>query len=313
MRRQESLVNVLGTMHVWFWQTPSWNWAEVWSLVFLLPFIAFPIEVTKKPTASGAPVKQRTLLAIGLVNGKDGRWSTSKTTMLLWTYSVWFAFIAILLHTNGAGLEKAVLHQQYLVLLGIPAGSAVAAHAITQSKVQGGKLLTKQNPTIETNVIAGVSQLVSNDVSETDLLDFQYFGFNVILLAFFFTHFLGHQASGLPTLPDTLVALSGVSAAAYVGKKGVEQDTPPTVRAVVPQKPARGATITIRGVNLATATEKDVTVLVDKLAATVTSVSVGDYDTTIEATLPADAQGAAAVQVVNYQGIASAAYDITIA
>ena len=305
-------MNVLGTMHVWFWQTPSWNWAEVWSLVFLLPFIAFPIDVAEKPAGGGAAVKKRTIVAIGLVNGKDGRWSTSKTTMLLWTYSIWFAFVTILVHTNGAGLEKAVLHQQYLVLLGIPAGSAVAAHAITQSKVLTGKLLTKSNPTVETNVLAGISQLVSNDVSEADLLDFQYFGFNVILLAFFFTHFLGHQAAGLPTLPDTLVALSGVSAAAYVGKKGVEQDTPPTVRAVVPQKPARGKAITIRGVNLATATEKDVTVLVDKLAATVTSVSVGDYDTTIEATLPVEAHGAATVQVVNYQGVPTAAYDITI-
>lgn len=306
-------MNVLGTMHVWFWQTPSWNWAELWSLVFLLPFTAFPIDVAKKPGAGGAAGKQRTIVAIGLVNGRDGRWSTSKTTMLLWTYSVWFAFVTILLHTNGAGLEHAVLQQQYLALLGIPAGSAVAAHAITQSKVLNGKLLTKSTAAPETNVIRGFAQLVSNDVSETDLLDFQYFGFNLVLLAYFFTHFLGHQAAGLPDLPDTLVALSGVSAAAYVGKKGVEQDSPPTVRAVVPQRAAPRTTITIRGVNLATAAEKDVAVLVGNLEAHVTSVSVGDYDTTIEATVPPGAaRGAATVRVVNYQGVTSATYDLII-
>jgi hypothetical protein len=48
-----------------------------------------------------------------------------------WTYAVWFAFIAILLHTNGEGLEHAVLEQQYLLLLGLPVATAVVAKGIT--------------------------------------------------------------------------------------------------------------------------------------------------------------------------------------
>jgi hypothetical protein len=63
--------------------------------------------------------------------------------------------------------------------------------------------------------------LVANDSGQPDLLDFQYFGFTLILLAYFFTRFLGNEALGLPELPDTLVALSGVSTTGYLGKKGL--------------------------------------------------------------------------------------------
>ena len=212
--------------HVWFWQTPSWNWAEVWALLILLALSVVPWDVPRKRSElrEGKATK-RAPLFVALLNGKDGRWSTSKTSALLWTYAVWFAFITILLHTNGKGLEHAVLKQQYLLLLGAPVAAAVIAKGITQSKVESGVLRHKEPDGTETNVAAGVGQLVANDVGQPDLLDFQYFGFTLLLLAYFFTRFLGNQALGLPELPDTLVALSGVSVTGYLGKKGLEKDT----------------------------------------------------------------------------------------
>jgi hypothetical protein len=304
------------SMHVWFWQTPSWNWAEFWALVVLLPFVAWPVKVPKRVQPGGAPATRHTIAAIALANGKDGRWSTSRTTMLLWTYSVWFAFVAILLHTNGAGIADAVLKQQYLILLGVPAAAAVIAQGITQSKVNNNTIMSKQTENVvpETNVIAGVGQLVGNDVGQADLLDFQYFGFNLILLGYFFTRFLGHAGFGLPELPDTLVALSGVSAAAYVGKKGVEADTPPTIRSVLPRSAAPKDTFMVRGVNFATATQTaDVGVLVGDLKADVSSVTVGDFDCTLVAVVPEKAvPGPAPVSVVNYQGLTTIPYDFTI-
>lgn len=211
--------------HVWFWQTPSWNWAELWALLILLVVSLVPLEVpTKASEKSEASERKTAFLFVALLNGRDGRWSTSKAGAVLWTYAVWFAFLTILLHTNGEGLKDAILDQQYLVLMGMPIAAAVVAKGLTQNKVESGVLKSKPPDGVETNLMRGVGQLVGNDEGQPDLLDFQYFGFNLLLLGYFFTRFLGHQDLGLPTLPDTLVALSGVSAAGYLGKKGLEKD-----------------------------------------------------------------------------------------
>jgi hypothetical protein len=218
---------MVAASHVWFWQTPSWNWAELWALLVLLAISLIPLEVPKKAsdrTANGE--RKSAVLFVALINGRDGRWSTSKTAAVLWTYAVWFAFITILLHTNGKGLEHAVLKQQYLVLMGLPVAAAVIAKGLTQSKVESG-MLAKPTDGVETSVVRGIGQLVSDDEGQPDLLDFQYFGFNLLLLGYFFTRFLGNQAFGLPELPDSLVALSGVSAAGYLGKKGLERNSQP--------------------------------------------------------------------------------------
>ncbi len=205
--------------HLWPWQTPSYNWAELWALLVLIAVSLLPIRVTN-PDGSKTVLR----LFVALVNGTDGRWSTSKTSAVLWTYAVWFAFLTILLHTNGKGLEHTILEQQYLVLMGVPVGAAVVAKGIVQGKVDRGEITTKPPGPPERSLLGGLSQLITNDKGAPDLLDFQYFGFNLILLAYFFTRFLGHQSFGLPHLPDSLVALSGVTAAGYLGKKGLERD-----------------------------------------------------------------------------------------
>ena len=209
--------------HLWFWQTPSWNWAELWALLVLLIVSLLPMHVVN-PGGGGSTTAA---LFVALVNGRDGRWSTSKTSAILWTYAVWFAFISILLHTNGKGLDNSVLKQQYLVLMGLPVAAAVVAKGLVQNKVDSGVLTGKAAAAPEKGLLKGVSQLVTNDAGAPDLLDLQYFGFNLILLAYFFTRFLGHQKFGLPQLPDSLVALSGVTAAGYLGKKGLERDPAP--------------------------------------------------------------------------------------
>jgi IPT/TIG domain len=301
---------MVGASHVYFWQTPSWNWAEFWALLILLAVSLVPIEVPRKRReVEGNRITKRAALIAGLLNGRDGRWSTSKASTVLWTYAVWFAFITILLHTNGKGLEHAVLKQQYLLLLGIPIGTAVVAKGITQSKVDSGKVSTKQPDGVETKVLNGIGQLVANDQGQPDLLDFQYFGFNLILLGYFFTKFLGNEAFGLPELPETLVALSGVSAAGYVGKKGVQQEVNPVITAVDPSPaPARG-TITIRGGSLAAAGATDVSVLIGDLTVTPSDVT----DTRIVASLPAALKpGKVTVRVVNQRGMTSDPYPLEI-
>jgi hypothetical protein len=305
---------IVAAEHVWFWQTPSWNWAELWALAILLIVSFVPVDVeTKTEEKVERGTTKRTVLLVALVNGRDGRWSTSKTSAILWTYAVWFAFITILLHTNGQGLSGAVLHQQYLVLMGLPVAAAVVAKGMTQSKVESGKLATKLNNGTETNVASGLGQLVSDDSGQPDLLDFQYFGFNVILLGYFFTRFLGNQSLGLPDLPDTLVALSGVSAAGYLGKKGLEQDTTPVITSVTPRTARPGEVITIAGVNLATKDDKDVSLRIGEVAVRPNDVSIHDATTKLDVTIPAQAApGAAPVRVINHRGVESDPYEIAI-
>src|SRR5690348_7068996 len=123
----------------WFWDKPSWGWAEFWALLILL-VPSLLIRVTYMTVADPGPAgkpseKRKQPFALALVNGADNRWSTSKASVVIWTYAVLFAFVAILLHTRGHGLTDLKLSDQYLLLLGIPTGAAVAAKAITQDKV----------------------------------------------------------------------------------------------------------------------------------------------------------------------------------
>ena len=194
----------------WFWDRPSWGEAELWALAFLL----VPSFFLRRGGSR---------FVVGLIVGKDKRWSTSKASFVLWTYAVLFAFLTILLHKRGSGLENIALSEQYLLLLGIPAGTAVVAAGVTQAKVDSGQV-KKENAGSLPNPAEGVGQLVSNDKGEADLLDAQYLAFSVLLLGYFLVQFLTAESPDLPKLPETLVGLTGVSAAGYLAKKGVEKD-----------------------------------------------------------------------------------------
>jgi hypothetical protein len=201
---------------------------------------------------------------VDLINGDDGEWSTSKASVLFWTIALAFAFLAILFHTAGKGLEDAVLKAEYFVVLGIPAAAAIAAKGITLNKIENGNSdKTEEAP--NTNVLTGVGQLVSSN-GKTDLLDFQYFIFNLILLGFFLLSFFDDPGE-FPDLPDTLLALSGVAAASYVGKKGLSDDAGPVIRSIAPKKVRIGQTITIYGANFATRLEPTVQVTIDGVPA----------------------------------------------
>jgi hypothetical protein len=144
----------------WFWDTPSWNWSYFWAgLALLIPSIAagayrlFGVGANK---LGGQRTKMRPRPVIDLVNGADGRWSTSKTTGLLWTGAVVFALLAIFVHTAGAGEVFGDFQAEYLLVLGIPIGSALAAKGITSAHVSSGEVTTKtRTEERESNPIEG--------------------------------------------------------------------------------------------------------------------------------------------------------------
>lgn len=273
--------------------------------------------------------------ARGLAKGKDGRVSTSKLQVLLWTYAVlfalfsfFFAFLTVELlqalgYPLGDRLEEPLggrfddfiedgLDETYLLLLGFPLAAAVSAKAITSTKVEDGSVvkLDKSHPDAVTS--GGVQEVVADDEGKTDLGDFQYFLFNLLAVGYFGAQFLAHPARGLPDLPDTLVGLTGVAAAAYVAKKGVYRE-PPVLLSVIPPYAAPGETVKLYGSRLlgqapvasngGTAPARTTTVLIGRMPAT----TVGDPSesgATVEVPRRANA-GATTVQVVRPPGAKS--------
>ncbi|HEX5594050.1 MAG TPA: IPT/TIG domain-containing protein [Solirubrobacterales bacterium] len=205
-----------------------------------------------------------------LVIGKDGRWSTSKFQATAWTlvvvfalFSLFFAYLIVhvgdLFNWSWADRLQSPLGDSlndffdqgldgtYLVLLGLPLGTAVASKAITQSKVANGTEV--KPPKDAQDSTSAVQELVGDDNGETDLGDFQYLLFNFLALAYFLVQFVSDPSAGLPSLPDTLIALTGVSAAAYVAKKGIYKE-PPILLGVLPPSGKPGDLVTVYGQKL---------------------------------------------------------------
>jgi hypothetical protein len=90
---------------------------------------------------------------------------------------------------------------------------------------------------------------VSDDTGATDLVDAQYFLFNLLALAFFLGTFAFNLNEGFPDLPLLLAGLTSVSAGAYVAKKVTERGVP-ALKSVSPPRAPRGTKVELAGQNL---------------------------------------------------------------
>lgn len=198
--------------------------------------------------------EQHGLYFHALVLGKDGRWSTSKVQLLAWTYAVVFGLASLFIAKwlgDDAGWTAQVDHglqDAYLILLGGPFAAAVLSKAVTSKKVEDGTI-QKTEATPSTDPIQGFGEVVSDDSGNTDLVDLQYFLFNLLALIFFLGTFIFNLDDGFPEVPDLLVGLTSLSAAGYVGKKAADRAIP-ALTALLPPEEFRGKEIDIWGQNL---------------------------------------------------------------
>ena len=175
--------------------------------------------------------------------GVDDRVSTSKVQFAFWTLTLAFALLVIAFH--DAVFQSGTLDPRYLLLLGFPAGAAVGAKAITVGQKASGAV-SKSAPKFEKKTAAtAVKEIAANDQGDLDLGDTQYFLFTLVTLAAFYIAFF-RDPTKLPVLPDTLVALTSASAAAYVAKKTVAP-AQAKVTAVSPQKGPVDTTVKVFG------------------------------------------------------------------
>lgn len=218
-----------------------------------------------------------------VIMGQDNRTSTSKTFVLMWTLLIAWGLISLLLPGEivrgracaaGSDIQAGInscqaagdqvgllqlswrqflssgLSAAYLVLLAIPATAAVVAKGITQTKTDQGTLVKVTAPAAQ-GIAARATEIFSADDQTTDIGDFQYVVFNLVTAAYFIAEFLKITGKGLPVIPDTLLGLTSVSAALYVGKKAATRNQP-TISGVFPAILRANQPFTITGSGLTT-------------------------------------------------------------
>jgi hypothetical protein len=226
---------------------PSYVAAAGALLVFTFALHALMVrEVTTPVAAAGMPTRRMRGVK-SFVIGADARASTSKVQVVMWTYAIAFVFLALIFQDRTEPITQGV-STQYLYLLGIPVAGAAGASLITGTKKANGEVDKGVADPPSPGVTEGLAELVSDDNGRGDLGDFQYLLFNLVALTFFFAKLFRHAPDDLPVIPDTLVALTGTSALAYLLKKGVVKDLP-VVSAVYPSKALPGEQIHVRGAN----------------------------------------------------------------
>jgi hypothetical protein len=163
--------------------------------------------------------------------GVDGRASTSKFQALVWTVVVLFAYLAVLiarLHVADLTVLPAI-PQNVLIALGLSLTTSVAAAGITTNRIAEGKSQRIAGGT----GASGLGALVKTDAGSLDLGKSQLLVWTLVAVAIYLlstsqvvaTTLAAASAADLPkTLPDidpTLMILTGLGQAAYLGNKFV--------------------------------------------------------------------------------------------
>ena len=204
-----------------------------------------------------------------LVEGADGRASTSKFQWALWIVVVIFAYCVLWVLRARQGDYSAIrqVPVNVLTVLGFSTGTAIAAKAITNGYIQTGRVakpaaaqsarrITPRPTPASSSSTAGGAQggVLTDDSGMPELAKIQMIGFTLVSLGIFLTA-VAHQVASTPvitSLPDidsSLLVLMGISQGGYLGKKLVTFGTPILYQAN-PSEAATGTAVTLTGANL---------------------------------------------------------------
>ena len=190
--------------------------------------------------ADGTAAKQYGLAALYL--GVDNRASTSKLQAMLWTYAILWALLCVLIGAGPEDFGEVIgdeVRQEYFLLLGGPYLVAIAAkaktsHDVARAREEGAadpKPPKRPGPSDERRGLIDrakerLAEVITKDDGSVDLGDFQYFAFTLVSLAYFVAALIASPDEGLPEIPGTLLVLTGVSQASYLGKKVLLEPSP---------------------------------------------------------------------------------------
>ena len=173
--------------------------------------------------------RQTTKMFLGILIDGRGRYSLTHFQIVLWTIIILSSAVGVLI-AKGFDPTNFGLSSQLLGLMGVSAGSAVLATGVkatkdapgATAKVARAGTFTLNDDGTTTPITPHFAQMWLEE--EGDLADkvvsitkFQNFIFTLVIVGFYVT--LACKAGGLPTLPDNVVWLIGISHAGYVGGK----------------------------------------------------------------------------------------------
>jgi hypothetical protein len=243
---------------------------------------------------------------VDVIIGADGRVSTSKTVVYVWTF-VFASALVILTSMVVFGHLKPnqAFHtgsswDAYLVLLGGPFASAVIAKGVVSYQ-------TQQDPSAKSGTSAAAdtanpmsasvegqpsaTDIVNGDSGSPSLVDTQYSIFSLIAILYFVGRFianLDNYAAGavtaaksvwLPQIPSALLGLTSLAALTYVGNKAVQTQGLRVV-SFSPNPSPPNSRVRAALVNLpATATQANTTVLVTDAAGSTQPYGTAAVDT----------------------------------
>ncbi|MET9698099.1 hypothetical protein ABZY31_14405 [Streptomyces sp. NPDC006529] len=197
---------------------------------------------------AGLLLGYRTLRAHpGLVTGRDGRLSTSRTLAAAWTGLLVWMLLVLLAYglTRGIGWFQgpqnpfSSLTSVYLPLLGGPYLALIGAKGVVGLRVQHGHLFKPEKKSAPGAAPTGptapaerlpMGELISNDSGQTDLMDLQYVAFSIVTMLYVAAFFVADVGAGLPKLPTEMWALTGAPAAAYLLNKVATRPNPVITR-----------------------------------------------------------------------------------
>jgi len=163
-----------------------------------------------------------------LVLGKDKRPSTSKLQWFLWTLAGLAAYVGVVAKSILMGVPtEPSIPEHLLQAMGLSAATMAIAKAVTVSYVSSGKL-SKPTTDSEGGTAGG---LLTDDDGMPDLSKLQMMAWTLAGLSIYFVRLYNELRSTTPPhIPDidaTIVLLTGLSHAGYLGKKLVSTDTQP--------------------------------------------------------------------------------------
>jgi len=208
-----------------------------------------------------------------IVEGADGRASTSKFQWFLWTIIVVFGYVAIwgIRALNGNLADIDTIPRNVLIAMGLSGVTMATAKGITAGFVDSGRvvkpLLNESAPSsgtatpagtsppnpLPTPKAAGAGALVQDDDGEPDLSKIQLLAWTAIAGGAYLVSIVHTVHSGsvgaLPDIDASLMVLMGLGQGAYLGKKLTTTDVP-RLTGLSPSSGSPPLDVTVSGLSL---------------------------------------------------------------
>jgi hypothetical protein len=209
-----------------------------------------------------------------LVEGKDGRASTSKFQLVVWTAVGLYSFVAVLaslvLHGSSANIDT--VPPFLLTAMGLSVVTATAAKAVTSAQVNSSQVAKTPVGNADSSKDPGAAALVQDDSGDSDLSKTQLLAWTVIAVAVYGYRLIqqinlhpipASGSVGLPEIDIVLVPLLGLGHAAYLGKK-LTTSTVPQITGVTPSAGTPPRTVALTGAGFGAGPQGSGQILIDQ-------------------------------------------------